>query len=191
MKVNVLKSLQLIALSSLALGLSLPAMAQSAQQTSQLPTIAAYETPELVDAPLPQRADPAQLPAAGESSSLSFAADPVAVGGFWPFSHDAGDRPEPTAKAPTPKLFWIATGLLMASSAANAETLARCDNCTFLPYSLHRRGVTYGAGLSLDIAVTLLTRHYAHKGRLWWLVPDALLTAGNGFLAYHWASSTN
>lgn len=85
----------------------------------------------------------------------------------------------------------LLTGALFASSTANAEALYRCDNCTYLPASMHRRGVSYGAGFTIDIAATYAGHLLRRGGHRWWFAPQAALTGANAYLAYHWASSTD
>ena len=95
------------------------------------------------------------------------------------------------ATRPIPRMYLAVTGAMFAASVANAETLVHCVNCTFLPDSVHRRGVTYGLGLSLDAVVSYVSYKLAQKGHRWWYLPEAAVAVANGYLSYHWASSTN
>ena len=85
--------------------------------------------------------------------------------------------------------YYFVVSSLAASTVANAEALVRCDNCTFVPWELHRRGMTYGIGIPVNIGVSYLSYRWKKAGHRWWFVPSAVLTAGNAYLAYHWASS--
>lgn len=112
------------------------------------------------------------------------------------------DAPAPAGKTggiPTPAAqgsvadweFAEVSSSLFEASIADAETLYRCDNCTFVRSALHRRGVTYGVGLPVDVAVSYMTYRLKKKGHRWWFVPAVALTAANAYLSYHWASSTD
>jgi hypothetical protein len=83
------------------------------------------------------------------------------------------------------------TGALFAASISDAETLVRCDNCTYVPASMHRRGVTFGAGLPIDVAVSYLGYKLKKHGHRWWYVPAVALTAANAYLSYHWSASAD
>jgi hypothetical protein len=80
---------------------------------------------------------------------------------------------------------------LFSASAADAEALYRCNNCTVVRSALHRRGVTYGLGLPIDAAVTYMAYRAKKKGHRFWFVSAVALTAANAYLSYHWASSTD
>jgi hypothetical protein len=103
-----------------------------------------------------------------------------------------------TAKTPAPEgqkitstSFWLVNGALLASTVANSETLYNCANCTFLPSSMHRRGVTYGVGMPVDAGLAYLGYYLKKNGHRWWYAPALAVTAANGLLAYHWAANTN
>jgi hypothetical protein len=91
----------------------------------------------------------------------------------------------------TNSFYWLVNSALVAASVANSETLYNCSNCTAVPSSLHRRGVTYGVGLPIDAGVAYLGYYLKKNGHHWWYAPALALTAANGILAYHWAASTN
>jgi hypothetical protein len=103
----------------------------------------------------------------------------------------------PEAPAPVVKLkiadwkYDTITGSLFAASIADAETLERCDNCTVVPASLRRRGVTYGVGLPVDVAVSYLGYELKMKSHRWWYVPAIALTAANAYLSYRYKVSSN
>lgn len=126
--------------------------------------------------------DAALAPSYSSSALIAAASEPLQ------------DAPAPAAK---PKAFhagwsyFALTAALFGSSVANSETLARCQTCGSIPESERRRGVTYGAGLPLDAAVSWLGYHLKKKEHRWWFVPGAALTAANAALAYHWAVTTN
>lgn len=104
--------------------------------------------------------------------------------------HSLPDAPTATVKRKVMDWKYTAvTGALFAASASNAETLVRCDNCTYIPLSMHRRGVTYGVGLPIDIAVSYFGYRLKKQGHRWWYVPSVALTAANAYLSYHWANS--
>lgn len=100
---------------------------------------------------------------------------------------EAAMRPPSSGASRT---YWVVTGALFAASAANAEMLARCPNCTFVPTSLHRRGFTYGAGLPVDVAVSYVSYKLEKHGHRWWFAPAVALTVANAYLSYHWASNS-
>jgi hypothetical protein len=102
------------------------------------------------------------------------------------------EAPAPVAKQRVEDWKYSAiTGALFAASVSDAETLVRCDNCTFIPASMHRRGVTIGIGLPVDVAVSYFGYRLKKHGRRWWYVPAVALTAANAYLSYHWAASTD
>jgi hypothetical protein len=109
------------------------------------------------------------------------------------------EAPAPARNTPVPPAgsmgrtadvkYYFVVSSLAASTVANAEALVRCDNCTFVPWELHRRGITYGIGIPVNIGVSYLSYRWKKAGHRWWYLPSAVLTAGNAYLAYHWASS--
>lgn len=110
-------------------------------------------------------------------------------------SESAQPAPEKsTAPASSVKVtgpwFWAVNAALLGASAANAETLHSCVNCTYIPANLHNRGVLLGIGLPIDIGIAYLGYHLKKNGHSWWYVPAAALTGVNAGLAAHWASST-
>jgi hypothetical protein len=133
------------------------------------------------------------LAACGRSPMLSAQAGDGAAA---PASRAAlPEAPVPTAspieKRAADWQYVTVTGSLFGATIANAEALERCDNCTFLEPALHRRGFTYGVGLSVDVGISYLTYRWKKKGYRWWYVPAIVLTAGNAYLSYHWAASTD
>lgn len=112
-----------------------------------------------------------------------------------PAQEQVPDAPAPAAKPTNMKVvdwkFSAVTGALFGATIANAETLNGCDNCTFLPASIHRRGFTYGVGLPVDIAVSYVGYSLKKHGQRWWYVPSMALTVANAYLAYHWKESTD
>lgn len=102
------------------------------------------------------------------------------------------DAPAPIVKQKVADWKYTAvTGALFAASVSDAETLVRCDNCTHIPASMHRRGVTLGVGLPIDVAVSYLGYRLKKHGHRWWYVPAVALTAANAYLSYHWSASTD
>jgi len=104
------------------------------------------------------------------------------------------EAPEPVAQTKKVVADWkyfAVTGTMFASSVANSETLIRCSNCTVVTASMHRRGFTYGVGLSVDAATSYLSYKLKKQGRRWWFVPAVALTAANTYLSYHWRASTD
>ena len=86
--------------------------------------------------------------------------------------------------------FWSVTGVLIASTVANAQAYVNCGNCTALPSAFHRSGVLYGVGLPLDVGFATLGFYLKKSGHRWWAAPGAAFAGGNTYLAYHWASRT-
>jgi hypothetical protein len=103
--------------------------------------------------------------------------------------------PAPAEKRTGPKVlnwtYWTVNGALVGSTVAAAQTLTDCSNCTYVPSTLHRPGLLYGAGLPAATIVMYLGYHLKKNNHRWWYVPAVAFTATNAFLAYHFASNTN
>lgn len=56
---------------------------------------------------------------------------------------------------------------------------------------MHRRGFTYGVGLPIAIISSYVGYKLKQHGQRWWYVPQVALTIANGYLSYHWATSTD
>lgn len=102
---------------------------------------------------------------------------------------EKGTAPTSPVKVTGP-WFWAVNAALLGASAANAETLHSCVNCTYIPANLHNRGVLLGIGLPIDIGIAYLGYHLKKNGHSWWYVPAAAFTGANAALAAHWALST-
>lgn len=124
-------------------------------------------------------------------SQLATLRPPPLLADFSPEEQVAANTPPRSFQKTIDASYWTVTAALAASSVANAEALYGCSNCAFLPASMHRRGVTYGIGVPVTVGVAYLGYYLKKNGHHWWYAPALALTAANGFLAYHWAASTN
>ena len=100
--------------------------------------------------------------------------------------HVAGQQP-PYFRMPVGNTFWVANGLLLGSTIADAEMITRCraSSCQSIPDSIRTRGALYGIGIPASLAVTYISYKLKRAGTKWWLVPVALFTAGNVVYAAH------
>ena len=80
------------------------------------------------------------------------------------------------------------TGAMFVASVANAEMTHRCmaeKTCNFAPSALSSRAAMYGIGIPADFAVANLS-YRLKKGRNWfWIVPEAMVTGANFYVAAH------
>ena len=116
------------------------------------------------------------------------AASPVAQAEALP---DLPKSPEKAGPRVADVKYWAVTSALFAASVADAEALHACANCSIVPDQMHRRGLTYGAGLPLSIIGSYAGYKLKQKGQKWWFVPQVVLAAANGYLSYHWATSAD
>jgi len=97
-------------------------------------------------------------------------------------------RPMATGEKIIDKEFVAANGLMFGSSIATVELTHRClENgaCSLVPRALVRRRAMYGVGLPAEAGITVLGYYLKRGGHNWWLVPAALVTAGNTVYAVH------
>jgi hypothetical protein len=80
------------------------------------------------------------------------------------------------------------TGAMFAASVANAEMTHRCmaqKTCNFVPSALSSRVAMYGIGIPADFAVAYVS-YRLKKGHNWfWIVPEAMITGANLYVAAH------
>ena len=80
------------------------------------------------------------------------------------------------------------TGSMFGASVANAEFTARCieqKTCSFLPSALSSRTAMYGIGIPADFAVAYLSYRMKRKHNPLWILPEALVTGANIYVAAH------
>lgn len=101
---------------------------------------------------------------------------------------------EGTQKPPTPPTnglpgltFLAANGMLLGSTIANAEMIARCrpNACQAVPDSIRSRPALYGIGIPSSLAISYISYRMKRGGTRWWIVPVAVFTAGNIVYAVH------
>ena len=92
--------------------------------------------------------------------------------------------PANTTVGPT---FLIANGLLLGSTIANAEMIARCrpTACQAVPDAIRSRGALYGIGIPSSLAASYISYRLKRGGTRMWIVPVVVLTAGNIVYAAH------
>ena len=80
------------------------------------------------------------------------------------------------------------TGAMFSASVANAELTQRCmaeKTCSFVPSAVSGRAAMYGIGIPADFAVAYLS-YRLKKGHNWfWIVPEAIVTGANFYVAAH------
>jgi hypothetical protein len=86
--------------------------------------------------------------------------------------------------------FWVVTGLLFSSTAANVEVIARCapTSCQSIPPAIRSRGALYGIGISASAGASYLGYRMKRDGNKWWFLPATILTQANFIYAAHSAS---
>jgi len=83
--------------------------------------------------------------------------------------------------------FVVANGMLLGSTIANAELIARCrpSSCQAVPDSIRSRPALYGIGITSSLAISYISYRIKRGGSRWWIVPVAVFTAGNVVYAAH------
>jgi hypothetical protein len=83
--------------------------------------------------------------------------------------------------------FVVANGMLLGSTIADAEMIARCrpSACQAVPDSIRSRADLYGIGIPASLAASYISYRIKRGGSRWWIVPVAVLTAGNVVYAAH------
>jgi hypothetical protein len=84
-------------------------------------------------------------------------------------------------------LFLVANGVLLGSTIANAEMIARCrpSACQAVPDAIRSRGALYGIGIPASLGISYISYRLKRGGTKLWIVPVALFTAGNIVYAAH------
>ena len=80
------------------------------------------------------------------------------------------------------------TGGMFAATVANTELTQRCLNqgtCTFFPSALSGRGAMYGVGIPADAVVAYFSYRLKRNYNPLWIVPEALFTGANLYVAAH------
>jgi hypothetical protein len=80
------------------------------------------------------------------------------------------------------------TGGMFAATVANTELTQRCldqGTCTFFPSALSSRAAMYGVGISADAAVAYFSYRLKRDHNPFWIVPEALFTGANLYVAAH------
>ena len=84
--------------------------------------------------------------------------------------------------------YWTLTGTMSGSSLASAKLTEDCLHsgaCSEVPHAFRSHAAMYGAGLAAATGVSYLTYYLKKKGYRWWLIPEALITAGNVVISKH------
>jgi hypothetical protein len=83
--------------------------------------------------------------------------------------------------------FVAANGVLLGSTIANAEMIARCrpSACQAIPDSIRSRAALYGIGIPASLAVSYISYRLKRGGTRWWIAPVAVLATGNVAYAVH------
>jgi hypothetical protein len=80
------------------------------------------------------------------------------------------------------------TGGMFAATVANTELTQRCLNqgtCTFFPSALSSRVAMYGVGIPADAVVAYFSYRLKRSHNPFWIVPEALFTSANLYVAAH------
>jgi hypothetical protein len=80
------------------------------------------------------------------------------------------------------------TGGMFAATVANTELTQRClsqSTCTFFPSALSSRAAMYGVGIPADAAVAYFSYRLKKNHNRFWIVPEALFTGANLYVAAH------
>jgi hypothetical protein len=80
------------------------------------------------------------------------------------------------------------TGGMFAASIVNVDLTHRCEaegTCSFLPHPLSRRAYMLGIGIPADFAVAYVSYRLKKNHNSFWIVPEALVTGANIFVAAH------
>lgn len=80
------------------------------------------------------------------------------------------------------------TGTMFGASVANAEMTQRCQaekTCNFVPSAFSSRVAMYGIGIPADFAVAYLSYRLKRRHNWFWVVPEALVTGANFYVAAH------
>jgi len=125
-------------------------------------------------------------------SSLPDAPSAVAIAQAAPSTPTTADEgtqrpPKPPSNEPLGFSFLAANGMLLGSTIANAEMIARCrpSACQAVPDSIRSRSALYGIGIPSSLAVSYISYRMKRGGSRWWIVPVAVLTVGNVVYAAH------
>lgn len=108
-------------------------------------------------------------------------------------------RQAPEASSPPPKaplapanramdpMFLVANGVLLGSTIANIELIARCQptSCQAVPDAIRSRGALYGIGIPASLGISYISYRLKRSGTKFWILPVALFTAGNIVYAVH------
>jgi hypothetical protein len=83
--------------------------------------------------------------------------------------------------------FLVANGLLLGSTIADAEMIARCrpSACQTVPDAIRNRPALYGIGIPASLGISYISYRLRRSGTRLWIVPVALFTAGNIVYAAH------
>jgi hypothetical protein len=104
-----------------------------------------------------------------------------------PATTDEGRPPKAPVNASLGVPFIAANGILLASTIANVEMIARCQPsaCQAVPDSIRNRGALYGIGIPASLGISYISYRIKRGGSRWWIVPVAVFTAGNVAYAIH------
>jgi len=125
-------------------------------------------------------------PSEGESMTVSTAEPSLPDAPSAMAERQAAQEPSPAPQS-TEQSFVVANGMLLGSTIANAELIARCrpSSCQAVPDSIRSRPALYGIGIPSSLAISYISYRIKRGGSRWWIVPVAVFTAGNVVYAAH------
>lgn len=111
-------------------------------------------------------------------------------------ARQAAEEPAQPAPARTPLSpatrsidpgFLAANAALLGSTIANAEMIAECrpTSCQAIPDAIRSRAALYGIGIPASLGISYMSYRLRRGGTRLWILPVALLTAGNIVYAVH------
>lgn len=95
--------------------------------------------------------------------------------------------PKPPANGSLGLPFIAANAMLLGSTIADAEIIARCrpTACQSVPDAIRSRGALYGIGIPASLGISYISYRIKRGGSRWWIAPVAIFTAGNVVYAVH------
>jgi hypothetical protein len=156
----------------------------SSRASSMLRGVEGYrELSAVVAIPAATGSTESSLPDAPSAAAVAPAAQST------PTTADEGTQrpPKPSSNEPLGIPFLAANGMLLGSTIADAEMIARCrpSACQAVPDSIRSRPALYGIGIPSSLAVSYIAYRIKRGGSRWWIVPVAVLTVGNVVYAAH------
>jgi len=166
----------------------------AAAQSSPLAESPAFRAPgERVLLPVLATGKSAASATAFDARTASFLPDaPSAVAARESWQSAAPEQetqkpPKSAARGSLGLTFLAANGMLLGSTIANVEMIARCrpSSCQAVPDAIRSRPALYGIGIPSSLAISYISYRMKRAGTRWWIVPVAVFTAGNVVYAVH------